>query len=119
VVSGEEMKSSRLCDAPIVLLALLSVLAGAALLPSASHPAQGQGTNFNLEGKITDLSPGKLTVNMEGNIIMHVTYSAKTEIHREGGSAGSSKDLKVGAIVKVQGDLNSSGVVEARRIDLE
>ena len=110
------MRSSR---RSILLLALVSFFAGVASIPSAVRPPQNQGTNFNLEGKITDQSPGKLTVNMEGNIIMHVAYDAHTEIHRKGGSAGSSKDLKIGALIKVEGELNSSGVVQARRIDLE
>lgn len=113
------MKSTRFDSISILLRLLLSLVTCVAPLALCSQPPQGQGTNFNLEGKITEESPGKLTVNMEGNIIMHVNYDAKTEIHRKDGSSGSSKDLKIGAMIKVEGDLNSSGVVQAHRIDLE
>jgi Domain of unknown function (DUF5666) len=113
------MKRNRFCSSTILLIATLSVFPLASALALAGNPPQGQGTNFNLEGKITDESPGKLTVNMEGNIIMHVSYDTKTEIRRKDGSAGSSKDLIVGAVVKVEGTLNSAGVVEAHQIDLE
>jgi hypothetical protein len=116
------MKRIQFCGVSLLLLALLAVSAmvvGSPSLWPASPGLQNQAENFNLEGKITDESAGKLTVNMESNIIMHVTYDAKTGIYRKDGSAGSSKDLKVGATIKVQGELNSSGVLEAHRIDLE
>ncbi|MGH9352469.1 MAG: DUF5666 domain-containing protein [Terriglobia bacterium] len=82
-------------------------------------PAQDQNSQFNLEGKITDLSPGKLTVSTEDNIIFHVTYGDKTEIHRKDGTAGSAKDLSEGEKIKVDGMLTPAGVIEAQRIDLE
>jgi hypothetical protein len=113
------MKSPRVSNVSLLLLIFVSVFACVASRAFSSPPPQGQGTNFNLEGKITDEAPGKLTMQMEGNIIMHVTYDAKTAIHRRDGSQGSSKDLKPGAVVKVEGDLDSSGVVRANRIDLE
>jgi hypothetical protein len=117
-IRDKVMQAHPFSSVLVLWLLLLGTLASAASA-SPALPPQDQGTNFNLEGKITDQSPGKLTVNMEGNIIMHVSYDAKTGIYRKGGSAGSSKDLRVGAVVKVQGELNSSGVVQARRIDLE
>lgn len=80
---------------------------------------QGQDTSFNLEGKINSLSTGKLTVSTQENIIFHVTYSDKTEIHRKDGSAGSAKDLAVGEEIKIAGELTPAGVIEAHRIDLE
>ncbi|MGH9343871.1 MAG: hypothetical protein ACRD19_08940, partial [Terriglobia bacterium] len=82
-------------------------------------PAQDQNSQFNLEGKITDLIPGKLTVSTEDNIIFHVTYSDKTEIHRKDGTEGSAKDLSEGEQIKVNGMLTPAGVIEAQRIDLE
>lgn len=84
-----------------------------------SAPAQDQNSQFNLEGKITELSEGKLTVSTEDNIIFHVTYSDKTEIHRKDGSVGSAKDLAEGENIKVDGTLTPAGVIEAQRIDLE
>jgi hypothetical protein len=103
----------------IASLAMVAIiLACLPPLPAAAPPFQ-QGSNFTLEGKITEQSKGKLTVNMEGNIIMHVSYDAQTGIYRKDGSAGSANDLKVGTTVKVKGQLNASGVLEAQRIDLE
>lgn len=96
-------------------LLLLSVLSAGGL----SAPAQDQNSQFNLEGTITELSAGKLTVSTEDNIIFHVTYSGKTEIHRKDGSAGSAKDLAEGEKIKVDGTLTPAGVIEAQRIDLE
>lgn len=92
-------------------------LVTAAAVPSEFQ--QDQNTSFNLEGKINSLSAGKLTVSTQENIIFHVTYSDKTEIHRKDGSAGSAKDLAVGEEIKVAGELTPAGVIEARRIDLE
>jgi hypothetical protein len=113
------MKGARFCTSSILVVMVFSGLVCLSSLASGGWLPQDQGANFNLEGKITDVTAGKLTVNMQGNIIMHVSYDAETQIHRKDGSAGSPKDLKTGAMVKVEGNLNSSGVVEARQIDLE
>lgn len=92
------------------------VITSAAVPP---EPQQGQNTSFTLEGKINSLSAGKLTVSTQDNIIFHVTYGDKTEIHRKDGSAGSDKDLAVGEEIKIAGELTPTGVIEAHRIDLE
>jgi hypothetical protein len=84
---------------------------------TAESPGQ-EGTIFNLAGNITAASPGKLTVNTQGEIIFHVSYASQTPIVRKDGSAGSSKDLKVGVYIQVEGQLNSSGVVEAKSIKI-
>jgi hypothetical protein len=76
-------------------------------------------TNFTLEGKITEVQPGRLTVNTEGKIIFHVTHTEKTEIRHRDGSSGSAQDLKVGARVRVEGHLAESGEVVGQRIELE
>lgn len=109
--------------AAIFLLGLFAFLAE---LPSQTGlssefpaPAQDQNSQFNLEGKINDLSSGKLTVSTEDNIIFHVTYNDKTEIHRKDGTAGSAKDLAQGEKIQVKGMLTPAGVIEAQRIDLE
>ncbi len=75
--------------------------------------------NFTVEGKITKLSPGKLTLSTEGNIIFHVRYDDKTDIQRADGSKGSDKDFRVGVKVKVDGDLTESGEVVAARIAIQ
>lgn len=96
-------------------------LAFASWSPSTARAQSNsqQGTSFNLEGKITEHTSGKLTVSTEDNIIFHVTYDQKTSIYRKDGSAGSPEDLKVGATIKAAGELSPAGVVEAHRIDLE
>lgn len=96
-----------------------SLAVSSAASPSPQSPQQSQDTSFNLEGKINSLSPGKLTVSTQQNIIFHVTYDDKTEIHRKDGSVGSAKDLAVGDEIKIAGDLTPAGVIQAHRIDLE
>lgn len=90
------------------------------LLPAraVSSPAF-QGTNFTLDGKITEHTPGKLTVSTEENIIFHVRYTDKTEIKHQDGSAGSEKDLRVGVMIHVDGDLSDSGEINAQKIEIQ
>lgn len=106
-----------------ILGAILVV--GAVLAPLVSTLGVGGGSappeeiNFTVEGKITKLFPGKLTLSTEGNIIFHVRYHDKTDIKRADGSKGSEKDFRVGMKVKVDGDLTESGEVAAARIAIE
>lgn len=80
---------------------------------------QDQNSDFNLEGKITDRTANKLTVSTQDNIIFHVTFDEKTPIYRKDGTQGAGADLKVGTSIKVDGSLSDSGVITAKRIDLE
>jgi hypothetical protein len=75
--------------------------------------------NFTLEGKINTLDHNKLTVHTEENIIFHVSYNDKTEFKSDDGSPASSKDLRVGLRIRVEGDLTESGEIVAKRIELE
>jgi hypothetical protein len=75
-------------------------------------------TNFTLEGKIARLEPPKFTVSTEENIVFHVRYTDKTEIKRSDGSLGTSKDLRVGMRVHIEGDLRESGEVVAATIQI-
>jgi len=75
-----------------------------------------QRSGFTLEGKVTQKSEGKLTVSTEENIIFHVRYDEKTDIRLKDGAQGSDKDLKVGLMVRVEGDLSESGEILARKI---
>ena len=86
---------------------------------SARASAAWQEMNFNLEGKISKLAPGKLTVSGEGNIIFRVAYNDKTEIKQKDGSAGTPKDFQVGALVHVEGDLQESGEIIAQKIAIQ
>jgi methyl coenzyme M reductase subunit C len=107
----------------VFLMAFLAVLIAVLCLPRGARTAlaatQGQGSKFNLEGKITDLSPGKLTVSTEDNIIFHVTYDDRTVIRRKDATAGSSKDLASGEKIQVDGTLTPAGVIEADSISIE
>ena len=75
--------------------------------------------NFTLEGKITEKSAGKLTVSSGENMIFHVLYNEKTEIKKKDGTPGTGEDLRTGLKISVAGDLAESGVITARRIDIE
>ncbi len=79
---------------------------------------QGAST-FTLDGKITEAAVGKLTVNTQENILFHVRYDDQTEIKRADGSAGTAKDLRVGAQIHVVGDLEESGEISATKIVLQ
>jgi len=79
----------------------------------------GQAMNFTLEGKINTLDHNKLTVHTEENIIFHVSYDDKTEFKSDDGSPASSKDLRVGLTIKVDGDLTESGEIVAQKIELK
>ena len=74
--------------------------------------------NFSLEGKITQHTGNKLTVNTQGNIVFRVVYNEKTSIARKDDSAGTPKDLSVGTRVYVEGDLTESGEIIARKISI-
>ena len=107
---------------------LLAAAPGFAVTQSIALPAgsvwgsaapQDQNSDFNLEGKITDRTGSKLTVSTQDNIIFHVAFDEKTPIYHKDGSPGAGADLKVGAQIKVEGSLSDSGVITAKRIDLE
>jgi len=81
--------------------------------------AQEQSSNFDLEGKITQQSKGKLTVDTGQGILFHVTYDDKTRIVRADSNAGSEQDLKVGVKIHAIGDLQDSGEIKAQKIEIE
>jgi hypothetical protein len=108
-----------------LLLIVSALLVGFAvpLIPTKeSAPRLGlalaQEMNFTLQGKITQHTGERLTVNTEGNIIFRVTYNEQTEITRADGSSGSSQDLRVGKTIHVDGDLQESGEIIAHRIEI-
>jgi len=78
-----------------------------------------QAMNFTVEGKINTLGQNKLTLNSGENILFHVRYDDKTEFKSDDGSPASSKDLRVGLKIRVEGDLTESGEIVAKRIELE
>jgi hypothetical protein len=87
--------------------------------PPIARTASAQNMDFTLEGKITAMSTGKLTVSTTENIIFHVVYNDKTEIRKKDGSLGDFHDLHTGLIISVGGDLEESGVITAKKIAIE
>ena len=83
----------------------------------AASPAQDM--DFTLQGKITTLAGGKITVSTEENIIFHVRFDDKTEIKKKDGSPGAGSDLRVGLTIGVAGNLEESGEIAARKIDIQ
>ena len=79
----------------------------------------GQAMNFTVEGKINTLGQNKLTLNTEENMLFHVSWGDKTEFKNDDGSAATSRDLRVGLRIKVEGDLTESGEIVAQKIELE
>jgi Domain of unknown function (DUF5666) len=99
-------------------LVLLAAGAAAQSSPIGSPVSAQDSSPFSLQGKITTVETGKFAVNTEENILFHVRYDDKTIITRPDGSAGTEKDLKVGAWVRVKGDLEESGEIAAATIKL-
>ena len=87
-------------------------------LHSSLLPTQ-EAMNFTVEGKITKQSPGKLTINTEENILFHVRYDDKTDIKKSDGSPGTVKDLRVGLLVRIEGELTETGEIIAQKIEIE
>jgi hypothetical protein len=120
----QEDESMFRLRAPFFYLPLVICLASCAC--SSASWAQvaktwraGQAMNFTVEGKINTLGQNKLALNTEENMLFHVSYDDKTEFKSDDGSPASSKDLRVGLRIKVEGDLTESGEIVARRIELE
>ena len=84
----------------------------------ASVAAAQEAMDFTIEGKISRHEPGKLTISAEGNIIFHARYDDKTTFQHADGSPASSKDLRVGVMVRIEGELPESGEIIAHRIQL-
>jgi hypothetical protein len=114
------MNRLHVSTAALALLACLVFPSGASASRAAAQPLpRAQGMNFTLEGKITRQSPGRLTVTTGENIIFRIRYDEETKILRKDGTAGSEKDLRVGATIRVEGDLTESGEVVALKIEVQ
>lgn len=87
-----------------------------ALTGEAPHP---QDSNFDLSGTIAKQSPGRLMVDTGQGIFFRVSWTEATSIVRADGNSGSGQDLKVGVKVHVLGELEESGEVKARRIEIQ
>jgi hypothetical protein len=119
----QEDESMFRLGAPFFYVPLVIYLACCAWSPSsearvAKTLRASQAMNFTVEGKINTLGQNKLTLNSEENVIFHVRYDDKTEFKSDDGSPASSKDLRVGLRIRVEGDLTESGEIVAQRIEL-
>jgi hypothetical protein len=106
----------------IALLFCTSPLCFTALgdLPDIASAPPAQEIDFTMEGKISEMSPGKLTLSGGGdNIIYHVLYNDKTQIKKKDGSAGTAQDLRIGLKVYVAGGLAESGEITASKIEIQ
>jgi hypothetical protein len=110
---------ARSCYVLVVIFLASSAWSSSSEAPGAKILRAGQGSNFTVEGKINTLGQNKLTLRAEENIIFHVRYDDKTEFKRDDGSTASSKDLRVGLRIRVEGDLTESGEIVAQRIELQ
>jgi hypothetical protein len=88
-------------------------------VPTPPPASAAQDSDFTMEGKITDKSAGKLTVNSVDNIIFHVLYNDSTEIKKRDGTPGTAQDLQIGVKVSVAGSLAESGEITAKKIEIE
>jgi hypothetical protein len=101
-----------LCTLPVCRTLLFAV-------PPPLAAPFGQDSDFTMEGKITEKSAGKLTINSGDNIIFHILYNDKTEITKKDGSPGTDQDLHGGVTINVSGNLAESGEITARKISIE
>jgi hypothetical protein len=114
------MRSLQACTLATIFLAWPIPLSAA---PSVPHLPplllRAQAMNFTVQGKITRHSPGKVTLSSGENIIFRVRYDDKTAIKKSDGSAGAAKDLRVGVVVSVDGELTEAGEIIAARIEIQ
>lgn len=108
----------RFLSALVLVLLFLSALP--LLLPRATGSAMAmaspQQSAFTVEGKITEVAAGKLTLSSDQNMIFHVLYDDKTEIKDKDGKALTAQDLKKNVNVRAEGDFTESGEIKAARI---
>lgn len=81
--------------------------------------AQDQDVSFSVEGKISELSSGKITVDSGGNMNFEVRYDSKTEIQHKDGTPAKTSEFRVGMEIRAEGVLTESGDVIAKKIVLE
>jgi hypothetical protein len=101
--------------AAVFLSLLFFVISGCRAYAQGNSPPP-QNVSFTVEGKITEASPGKMTIDSGQNMLFEVRYDAKTNIQRDDGSTAKASDFRKGVEVKVAGDLTEAGDVIAKKI---
>jgi hypothetical protein len=114
------MRCLQVCTLAGIFLMGLTPFSATPPLPqvSLSHLC-AQAMNFTVQGKIIKQIPGKLTINTEENILFHVRYDDKTDIRKSDGTSATAKDLRVGVVVSIDGELTESGEILAARIEIQ
>jgi hypothetical protein len=114
------MRCLQVCTLASILLVGLIPFSATPSLPHVSLLLlRAQAMNFTVQGKIIKQTPGKLTINTEENILFHVRYDDKTDIRKSDGTSGTAKDLRVGVVVSVDGELTESGEILAVKIEIQ
>lgn len=108
----------------IALITALLLAFGMFVLPARTLKAQGQNSpsgpiSFTVNGKITEASPGKLTVDSGQNMLFTVKYNSTTQIKHSDGSPAKGSDLKVGVKILAKGALTQAGDVIAKTITIK
>jgi hypothetical protein len=108
----------------LALAAVFSTGAGSLKISPNILIAQGknpppQDISFTLTGKITDQSPGKITVSSGQNMQFDVQYNSQTEIQHQDGTSAKASELKIGVEVRVAGLLTEAGDIIAKKIVIQ
>jgi len=103
-----------------LLLVFLTTLGMAemAVTVSASQ-GQNQDIAFSVNGRITEQSAGKLTVDSGQNMLFTVKYDSSTKIRHKDGSPGKASELRIGTKIRAKGVLTEAGDVIAKTITIE
>lgn len=78
-------------------------------------PNAANGTAFTA-GKIVQVGPQSITVQMQDGSSKVILYSSSTQINKE--AVGSATDLASGSTITVQGESNSDGSITAKTIQV-
>ena len=114
------MRCLAVCILGAILCAWLIPFPATPSLPNVhSFFLNAQAMNFTVDGTITRCAPGTLTISSGENIIFRVRYDDKSAIKKSDGSPGTPKDLRVGVVVSVDGELTEAGEIIAARIDIQ
>jgi hypothetical protein len=114
------MRCLQVCTLASVFLAGLIPFSATPSWPRVSPLLlRAQAMNFTVQGKIIKQAPGRLTINTEENILFQVRYDDKADIRKSDGTSGTAKDLRVGVVVSVDGELTESGEIIAAKIEIQ
>lgn len=90
----------------------------ARLIAQGNNPPP-QNISFTVTGKITDCSPGKITVSSGQDMLFDVQYNSSTAIQHQDGTSANGSELKVGEHVRVVGLLTEAGDIIAKKIVIQ